>query len=288
MNMGSSRSHSLYIFTIQQEMNKDIRGKYGKLILVDLAGSEKLEKTGAEGRAFEEAKTINKSLSALGNVVCALTCGPTGRGNHIPYRDSKLTRILQDALVSLQTSSFHYNPVIKFAENPLLLFPREVTLVQHCYVVALLVPQMQQRLYPPYGSVPDKHAKVLIAPSPTEDDSRDRTLDKVRVQLHAEEVNWLQELSIVQTTLSHPNPAEDSDSDSEGVMICTIVSARHAMEELATGVEQLKHSTKELRRTIEVAERLVAHENAVNAAQHVCFLEKMLNRLMRLVAWFGP
>lgn len=72
----------------------------GKVILVDLAGSEKVEKTGAEGRVLEEAKTINKSLSALGNVINALTGSPQGRANHIPYRDSKLTRILQDALVS--------------------------------------------------------------------------------------------------------------------------------------------------------------------------------------------
>lgn len=76
------------------------RVKMGKLVLVDLAGSEKAEKTGAEGRVLEEAKTINKSLSVLGNVINALTCGTPGKANYIPYRDSKLTRILQDALVS--------------------------------------------------------------------------------------------------------------------------------------------------------------------------------------------
>lgn len=70
---------------------------------MDLAGSEKVEKTGAEGKVLEEAKTINKSLSALGNVVHALT-GPQGKNVHIPYRDSKLTRILQDALVSTYLS----------------------------------------------------------------------------------------------------------------------------------------------------------------------------------------
>lgn len=75
------------------------RVKAGKLLLVDLAGSEKAEKTGAEGKVLEEAKTINKSLSALGNVISALTCGSPGKAFHIPYRDSKLTRILQDALV---------------------------------------------------------------------------------------------------------------------------------------------------------------------------------------------
>ncbi|KAK4849982.1 hypothetical protein QYF36_002614 [Acer negundo] len=61
MNMASSRSHCIYVFTIQQELAKE------KKVLVDLAGSEKVEKTGAEGRLLEEAKTINQSLSALGN-----------------------------------------------------------------------------------------------------------------------------------------------------------------------------------------------------------------------------
>ena len=65
--------------------------KTGKLYLVDLAGSEKVEKTGAKGQTLEEAKTINKSLSTLGLVINKLT---DGASSHIPYRDSKLTRIL--------------------------------------------------------------------------------------------------------------------------------------------------------------------------------------------------
>ncbi|KAJ4822927.1 serine/threonine-protein kinase KIN2, partial [Turnera subulata] len=77
MNVASSRSHCIYIFTVQQELTRDKRVKIGKILLVDLAGSEKVEKTGAEGKVLEEAKTINKSLSALGNVVNALTCGPS-------------------------------------------------------------------------------------------------------------------------------------------------------------------------------------------------------------------
>ncbi|CAN4108699.1 unnamed protein product [Withania somnifera] len=98
MNMSSSRSHCLYIFTVQQDLTKDKRTKFGKLILVDLAGSEKVEKTGAEGKILEEAKTINQSLTALGKVINAMTSSTPGKPTHIPYRDSKLTRILQDAL----------------------------------------------------------------------------------------------------------------------------------------------------------------------------------------------
>ncbi|XP_063144354.1 kinesin-like protein KIF17 isoform X12 [Rattus norvegicus] len=98
MNKDSSRSHS--IFTINIEIYAvDERGKdhlrAGKLNLVDLAGSERQSKTGATGERLKEATKINLSLSALGNVISALV---DGRCKHIPYRDSKLTRLLQDSL----------------------------------------------------------------------------------------------------------------------------------------------------------------------------------------------
>jgi kinesin family protein 5 len=65
--------------------------KVSRLNLVDLAGSERISKTGVTGSVLEEAKNINKSLSALGNCISALT---TGSG-HVPFRDSQLTRLLQ-------------------------------------------------------------------------------------------------------------------------------------------------------------------------------------------------
>ncbi|KAM9176151.1 kinesin-like protein KIF17 [Mergus octosetaceus] len=98
MNKDSSRSHS--IFTIHMEIcTVDERGqdhlRAAKLNLVDLAGSERQSKTGATGERLKEATKINLSLSALGNVISALV---DGRCKHIPYRDSKLTRLLQDSL----------------------------------------------------------------------------------------------------------------------------------------------------------------------------------------------
>ncbi|XP_030585621.1 kinesin-like protein KIF17 isoform X6 [Archocentrus centrarchus] len=98
MNKDSSRSHS--IFTIHLEIcNTDASGqdhlRAGKLNLVDLAGSERQSKTGATGERLREATKINLSLSALGNVISALV---DGRSKYIPYRDSKLTRLLQDSL----------------------------------------------------------------------------------------------------------------------------------------------------------------------------------------------
>ena len=95
MNTESSRSHAIFMITISKKNTKDLSVKTGKLFLVDLAGSEMVSKTGAKGEQLEEAKNINKSLSALGNVIKALT---DGKSSYIPYRDSKLTRILQDSL----------------------------------------------------------------------------------------------------------------------------------------------------------------------------------------------
>merc|ERR1740130_1912496 len=97
MNAESSRSHS--IFTILIEVNEpDDEGndhfRAGKLNLVDLAGSERANKTGASGARLKEGCKINLSLSALGNVISALVDG----GKHVPYCDSKLTRLLQASL----------------------------------------------------------------------------------------------------------------------------------------------------------------------------------------------
>lgn len=92
MNDKSSRSHSIFILTVYQKNTKTDAAKIGKVYFCDLAGSEKIGKTMATGQTLEEAKMINKSLSALGNVINALTESKSGA--HIPYRDSKLTRIL--------------------------------------------------------------------------------------------------------------------------------------------------------------------------------------------------
>ncbi|ORZ30468.1 kinesin heavy chain [Catenaria anguillulae PL171] len=95
MNAESSRSHSMFVITINQKDVTAGTSRSGKLYLVDLAGSEKVGKTGASGQTLEEAKKINKSLTALGMVINALT---DGKSTHVPYRDSKLTRILQESL----------------------------------------------------------------------------------------------------------------------------------------------------------------------------------------------
>lgn len=97
VNEASSRSHAVFILTLTQESNRIIQKKSAKLCLIDLAGSEKIRKTGASGQTMTEARYINKSLSALGKVINLLS-KPSSERQHIPYRDSKLTRLLSDAL----------------------------------------------------------------------------------------------------------------------------------------------------------------------------------------------
>jgi kinesin family protein 3/17 len=97
MNDVSSRSHAVFTIILEQMKicNGKKRFKTGKLNMVDLAGSERVKISGATGKQLDESRRINKSLSALGNVINALTDPKT---KHIPYRDSKLTRLLQNSL----------------------------------------------------------------------------------------------------------------------------------------------------------------------------------------------
>ena len=94
MNDESSRSH--LVFAICLKVTNLTSGKIsrGKLSLIDLAGSERLSKTGATGQAAKEGAAINMSLSALGNVIAALSSGE----KVIPYRGSALTELMRDSL----------------------------------------------------------------------------------------------------------------------------------------------------------------------------------------------
>ena len=103
MNAESSRSHSIFTIVIEMSSVSELDGKEhvkrGKLNLVDLAGSERASKTGATGARMKEGIKINLSLTALGNVISSLVDNASGgKQRHIPYRDSKLTRLLQDSL----------------------------------------------------------------------------------------------------------------------------------------------------------------------------------------------
>ena len=115
MNDQSSRSHSLFTVYLEIEENGKIRS--GKLNLVDLAGSERVGKTNATGQTFDEGKKINLSLTALGSVIDALSFNK----KYIPYKDSKLTRLLQDSLggntktvmfANISPASYNYDETV--------------------------------------------------------------------------------------------------------------------------------------------------------------------------------
>uniref|UniRef100_A0A673Y6H5 Kinesin-like protein n=1 Tax=Salmo trutta TaxID=8032 RepID=A0A673Y6H5_SALTR len=94
LNEHSSRSHALLIITVAGVNSSTGHRTQGKLNLVDLAGSERIAKSGAEGSRLREAQCINKSLSALGDVINALR----SRHSHVPFRNSRLTYLLSDSL----------------------------------------------------------------------------------------------------------------------------------------------------------------------------------------------
>merc|ERR1719277_2512027 len=94
MNADSSRSHLIFIVIIESTNKKTKRVATGKLTLCDLAGSERLKKSEVTGEQMKEAQSINKSLTALGDVIEALT----KHAKHVPYRNHKLTQLLSDSL----------------------------------------------------------------------------------------------------------------------------------------------------------------------------------------------
>lgn len=117
MNEHSSRSHAIFMIKIEMCDLETNKVKVGKLNLIDLAGSERQSKTGATADRLKEASKINRALSSLGNVISALA----ENSPHIPYRDSKLTRLLQDSLggnsktimiANIGPSSYNYSETV--------------------------------------------------------------------------------------------------------------------------------------------------------------------------------
>merc|ERR1719231_988488 len=94
MNAESSRSHSIFSVLVEVYNETTHKTTTGKLSLIDLAGSERADKTGAQAERLREAQSINKSLSALCDVISALSTN----ASFVPYRNNKLTQMMQDSL----------------------------------------------------------------------------------------------------------------------------------------------------------------------------------------------
>jgi hypothetical protein len=117
MNATSSRSHTVFTITVLQRDKITGEAITGMLNLVDLAGSERIKKSESTGIRLKEALHINSSLTALGKVIMALD--PSSENSHIPYRDSKLTRVLQNSLGgnSFTTVIATVHPVARYYEE---------------------------------------------------------------------------------------------------------------------------------------------------------------------------
>ncbi|KAG5244875.1 hypothetical protein OIU76_002946 [Salix suchowensis] len=247
MNVGSSRSHCVYILTVQLESTTDKRMKTGKVILVDLAGSEKVEKSGAEGKVLEEAKTINKSLSALGNVINALTCGPSAKSSHIPFRDSKLTRILQDALGGNSRTALLC-----------CCSPSPSNALETLSTLRFGMRAKHIKASPLVSRREDRHAKKHGDITLTKDESCDRILNKLRERLDDEDVRLLEELFILEGLFFDANSVEDLESAYQDVTSWTISSLQQTVEELIYTVEELNDKNKALKARLAYAERFDA------------------------------
>ncbi|XWS57579.1 hypothetical protein CRYUN_Cryun09bG0186000 [Craigia yunnanensis] len=272
MNMASSRSHCVYMFTLNQESTSEKRVKSGKLILVDLAGSEKVEKTGAEGKVLEEAKTINKSLSALGNVINALTCGSPAKANHIPYRDSKLTRILQDALGGSSRTALLCccSPSPSNAPESLSTL-RFGARAKHIKASPLV------------KANEEKCSKKDGAFSATRDEPFEKILKRMSERLNAEDMKLLEELFIQAGLVVDPDSTEDLESTFQDVVQQTISSLMQTVEELKSTVEMLQRENKALKERLAAAESFDALpvENAGFVHKILGFLSSFVPGMLR-------
>ncbi|KAM0849664.1 hypothetical protein ACQ4PT_053590 [Festuca glaucescens] len=302
MNLASSRSHCLYIFSVQHGSTTDERVRAGKIILVDLAGSEKVEKTGAEGRVLDEAKMINKSLSALGNVINALT---TAKPNHVPYRDSKLTRILQDSLVcqkilqDFQTSSFvSFSYCLQGGSSRAALLcccspsssnsPESLSTIRFGTRTKLiktlhkLIPTEvdSAKKYTPYsrdqddlpdGTLSKAGSSQSEASDPSfdsgdHDSLRERLLSKLRLSLKEEDIDLLEELFVLEGIIFDPDSVVlDIDSACHDAASRQIASLVQAVEELTETVQELTDENETLRHQLEVAQEIAARAQCAAA-----------------------
>ncbi|CAL9174516.1 unnamed protein product [Musa hybrid cultivar] len=249
MNLASSRSHCVYIFSVQQESRTNgSRSKTGKIVLVDLAGSEKADRTGAGGIVLEEAKSINKSLSALGNVINALTAGKV---NHIPYRDSKLTRILQDALGGNSRTAL----LCCCSPSPSNVSESLSTLRFGARHLLKSSPRANM------SDAKDNMEQIIDCESL--DYKSERLLEKLRQNLNEEDVDMLDELLTLEGIFFDPQSTEEIESAIEDVTIRTISALHQAVEDLKDRNDMLMMENHTLKADLTAARLALNNANTV-------------------------
>uniref|UniRef100_A0A3B3RE53 Kinesin family member 5A n=1 Tax=Paramormyrops kingsleyae TaxID=1676925 RepID=A0A3B3RE53_9TELE len=247
MNEHSSRSHSIFLINIKQEHIETEQKLSGKLYLVDLAGSEKVSKTGAEGAVLDEAKNINKSLSSLGNVISALA---EGTKTHVPYRDSKMTRILQDSLGgNCRTTMFICCSPSSFNDaetKSTLMFGQRAKTIRNTASVNLeLTAEQWKRKY-------------------EKEKEKNKTLKETIQKLEAELNRWRNGENVPETEqLSpgtvRPEPAEEPPLDNGTSSIVVRISAEERQkyeEEIRKLYKQLDDKDDEINQQSQLIEKL--------------------------------
>ncbi|PHT41986.1 hypothetical protein CQW23_20840 [Capsicum baccatum] len=288
MNRESSRSHSVFTCIIESRWEKNCTDnfRFSRLNLVDLAGSERQKASGAEGERLKEAASINKSLSTLGHVIMVLVDVANGRPRHVPYRDSKLTFLLQDSLGGNSKTMIISNvsPSICCAAETLntLKFAQRAKLIQNNAVV-------------------------------NEDSSADVTALKHEIRLLKEELSSLKRqnvsraLSFGQTTVSGDSRLEDDSSydetdqhgssmitkEAKGIVRLSTKQFKSLETTLAGSLrrEQMAEtSIKQLEAEIEQLNRLVRQREEDNRCTKMMlkFREERIQRMESLVNGLIP
>ncbi|KAI3834303.1 hypothetical protein MKX03_030110 [Papaver bracteatum] len=242
------RSHCVYIFTIQLDSANDRRSKSGKLILVDLTGSEKVEKTGAEGKVLDEAKTINKSLSALGNVINALTNGSPGKKNHIPYQSLlgfyKILLLVPCSGGNCRTALLCCCSPSTLNSSESLSTIRFGARAKHIKTSPKATPSEDkvEKKEMNSSAVEDKVEKKEMIPSAVKDDSNScqRILNKLSEKMEVEDVKMLEEVLIKEGIIYNLNSIKiDFEPASDDLTSRTITILQQTVEELSSTVDKI-------------------------------------------------
>ncbi|XP_020273285.1 kinesin-like protein KIN-12F isoform X2 [Asparagus officinalis] len=260
MNRESSRSHSVFTCVIESRWEKDSTTnlRFARLNLVDLAGSERQKTSGVEGERLKEAVSINKSLSALGHVITVLADVAHGKQRHVPYRDSRLTFLLQDSLGGNSKTMIIANvsPSICSANETLgtLKFAQRARLVQNNAVINedasgdISALQHQIRLLKEELSLLKRQnvSRSLLFRSEIMGDNKDGDLDAsveeylhVQAQLSAEEPNSIESGGSVSVSIKQLKSLE-----------ATLAGALRREKMAETTIKQLETEIEQLNRLV--------------------------------------
>jgi len=281
MNEHSSRSHAIFIITVECS-ELDLEGqahiRVGKLNLVDLAGSERQAKTGAVGDRLKEATKINLSLSALGNVISSLV---DGKSVHVPYRDSKLTRLLQDSLggnartimvANLGPANYNYDETIttlRYANRAKNIKnkprinedPKDALLREFQEEIARLKAQINQKAVPREKSKKKEKKPKVVKQKTAENEDLVTKIEDMEVEK-------------IETESDKESSDEENINDEE-------TSLREVAEKLATEKELLENDTSMLAEEKDKLLQEVRRKEAMLAREKV-EKEKMAAKILAM------